>query len=88
MTIEFLGPYLRRIREAAGLETSDAARDTGISLRRVDAIEAGAKDATLLEVAQLAHLYGHTVDELLAALAEPSRSSLQWSSRRGQGRVQ
>jgi transcriptional regulator with XRE-family HTH domain len=88
VTLQFLGPYLRRIREAAGLETSDLARDTGIAKRRVEAIEAGAEDVTFLEVAELAHLLGHSVDEVLAALHEQSRADLQAASRRGQGRVQ
>lgn len=68
MSILYLGPVLRRLRESARLGTGELAERSGVAHRRVEAIEAGAKDATLLEVAALAHELGYTVDEIRAAL--------------------
>jgi transcriptional regulator with XRE-family HTH domain len=85
VSILYLGLHLRRLREAAGLGTRELADRTGIAHSRVDAIEAGAKDVTLLEVAALAAVFGYTVDDVWAAIVELIRSDGGSSGKVGTG---
>jgi transcriptional regulator with XRE-family HTH domain len=63
-----LGPYLRRLREGAELDSLELGRRTGVAPSRIDAIEAGATDTTFLEVVLLARAFRESVDDIWAAV--------------------
>ncbi|MCP4560832.1 MAG: helix-turn-helix transcriptional regulator [Bosea sp.] len=64
---ELLALNLKRLRDERGLSTEDVVRLTGISLIRLEAIEAAATQAHLDEVGLLALALGVRLATLFAA---------------------
>ena len=62
------GETLRRIRMELGLPLSKVARQSQLSVARIEALEAG-DDAWFSEALALARAYGMTIDELAFAIA-------------------
>lgn len=66
LTQEELARRLRAARESAGLTQEAVARRIGIPRSAVAQIEAGARRVSGLELAQLAYLYGRSIQDFLA----------------------
>ena len=62
--LDVLGRRLRQAREKSRLTTQDVADKTLISVERLDALEAGAEEPYIDEAADLARLYGISIDDL------------------------
>lgn len=62
-----LGAQLRRSRQLVGLRLVDVAAELGVHFARVSDWERGRAAPSVEQLAQLARLYGATLDELAAA---------------------
>lgn len=67
MNYEMMGQKLRRLREAKGMSTRDAAFFAGISFSYLNQIERGMKNPTIRVIGYLADVYQVPIGEITGA---------------------